>query len=425
MSFPLVPEQYEILHQVGRGMYSNVYEAKCLANQQTLCVKIINLEDFPYPLENIQKQTSMWSKSSDPNIVQYYGSFVTGAQVWILTEFMDAGSLEDILKYGYPRGIKDELACANIINGFLKALDYFHRCHQIHRNVKSCNVLLNSKGEAKLSDFGLATSLIQGGVRKQACLSMFGDACYMSPEILKNGEGYTCKSDIWSFGLTVIEIATGKMPYQGMKFMESIVNIMEKEAPELPAEFSAPFRDFVKRCLTMDPQKRATSEELLNHRFLKNADEGLQNTLGIINLLPPLHERYEKSKPGESLTQQQPQPKVPDVQFDFDEEEAKAAPRRSSIIVTRKARDHHKKSRFNSVNVTKDVKGQEKVGRFSIHRISNGNKHDKSNQHKRLNQLTEDFKEVSQDVKNLQEEQDDIQKKIFEIQEMIRNYKAK
>lgn len=419
MTFPLDSESYELIHQVGRGMYSDVYEAKCLANQETVCVKIINLEDFPYPLESLQKQTAMWSRSSDPNIVQYYGSFVSGAQVWILTEFMDAGSLEDIIKYGYKRGIKDELACAHIINGFLKALDYFHKCHQIHRNVKACNVLINSKGDAKLSDFGLATSLIQGGVRKQACLSMFGDACYMSPEILKNGEGYTTKSDVWSLGLTVIEIATGTMPYAGMKFMESIVNIMEKEAPELPAEFSSTFRDFVKRCLVMDPEKRASVEELLGHRFLKNADEGLANTLQMLKMLPPLHERFEQTKPQQILAQTQN--KVPDVQFDFEEEKTS---RRASVIIERSRRSHDK-TKFNSMSIQHHEKMGEKVGRFNIHRISVNKPPEPPNPKKDFHQLKKDVKSLTEDIQSIEEDQENMMKKIIQIQEMIRTLKEK
>ena len=320
MNFPLSADSYELLNIIGKGVYSKVYEAKCKTNGQKLCIKLVNLEDFPYGVENLQKQTALWSKCHNPNIVGYYGSFLNGSTVWILEEYMDGGSLEDIIKYGYNRGIRDENVCANIISGALKALDYFHKNQQIHRNVKSCNILLNSKGQVKLADFGLATSMIQGGVKKAACLSMFGDACYMSPEILKNGDGYSPKSDIWSLGLTSIEIGTGKMPYEGMKMMESIVNIIDREPPSLPSSFSPAFQDFVHKCLSIAPQRRGSSEELLNHKFIKNATNGVQGTAELVNALPPLGERFKIMFPNDAKKFEsiKPSPKSEKTEFTFD-----------------------------------------------------------------------------------------------------------
>ena len=426
--FPSNPESYELLNIIGKGDYSKVYQARCKTNGQILCIKIVNLEEFP--LENLSKTTALWSQCKDPDIVQYYGSFLCNSSVWILEEFMDEGSLEDIIKYGFSKGIHDENVCANIISGALKGLDYFHKNQKIHRNIKSCNILINSKGESKIADFGLATSMIQGGTKKAACFSMYGDACYMSPEILMNGDGYSPKSDIWSLGLTSIEIATGKMPYEGVKIMQSIVDIMSKEPPSLPdsAGYSQAFQDFVSRCLCVAPEKRASADELLNHKFIKSAKNGPEMTAQILKTLPPLSERFKSLNPDDYKR--------------FEEN-------KNSILENKKEKTqftfeiHDDDSKLDQpIRVDKVP---ERVGRFNIQRTSSKNASgpfsnqskprqapatyqgpslSKADASKKIRELANEIKTLSSTLDQLETEHDELQSKLNQIISTVQNLSA-
>ena len=424
--FPLNPESYELLNIIGKGDYSKVYEAKCKTNGKTLCIKIVNLEEFP--LESLQKTTAFWSKCNDPDIVKYYGSFLNHSSVWILEEFMDAGSLEDIIKYGFSRGIHDENVCANIISGALKGLNYFHKNQQIHRNIKSCNILINSKGESKIADFGLATSMIQGGTKKAACFSMYGDACYMSPEILMNGDGYSPKSDIWSLGLTSIEIATGKMPYEGVKIMQSIVNIMSKEPPSLPdnPEYSPAFQDFVNRCLCLVPEKRATAEELLNHRFIKSARNGAEATAQILKTLPPLSERFKSLYPDDTKRFEQnnaveSKKEKTEFTFDIQDEESKLdQPIRVDKVPERVGRFNiqrtSSKSMINGPFSSSNIQPPKKQSA-----ISQGTSLSKADASKKIRELANEIKTLSSTLDQLETEHDELEDKLSKMISLVQN----
>ena len=320
--FPTDPKQYELTEVIGRGTCSRIYKALCKTNSQIIVIKIIDLEEYPLTLETITKQTAFWSTAHHPNIVGYYGSFVVGSNLWILSEYMAGGSLFDILKFGYGSGIKDESIIAYIASQVVTALAYLHENKEIHRDIRSGNILINSHGEVKISDFGMATSLIQEGKKRSAAISMYGDACYMAPEILTENKGYTPKTDIWSFGLVIIELVTGKMPYDGMKFMESMLQIISKEPPKLAKEgHSSLIVDFVDRCLRTDPTKRASAEELREHKFLKLSKGPGPIITTILSKLPPLEQRYHLlyGDPKEERLEEVV-PKKPEFQWTFDDQ---------------------------------------------------------------------------------------------------------
>lgn len=407
MNYPTDASSYELLHQVGGGIYSDVYEAVCKTNGQHVCVKIINLEKFPKPPESILKQTALWSTCNSPYIVQYYGSFYVGANVWIVTEYMDAGSVEDIIKFGYKNGIRNESVCANILFDALKGLDYFHQHQQIHRNVKSCNILLNKKGEAKLADFGLATSLIQGGVKRETCFSMYGDACYMSPEVLENKEGYSEKSDIWSLGLTGIEIATGKMPFEGMKFMESIISIINNKKIDLPEQgFSPAFHDFILKCLEHSQSKRASSKELLNHKFFTtNQKNGLAATAKLLSELPPLPERFNALHVVETpVPDSNPKPET-NFNFDFshdDDDETYDQP-----VVSEKIQ-------------------QGKIGRFNVTiKKVDSKSPDQSKKSKKLTELNNEIDTLNATISQLEKEHEALISRLGVVRAKINDHQTR
>lgn len=271
MTFPLEKEKYKLINEVGFGPHSNVYEALCTENSQRVCVKKINLIEFPFNTRSLQAVLATWNKNNCPYILEYYGSFIDGEYMWIIQEFMDAGSLIDLINKSFPNGCKNEKLCAAIAHNVLKSLSYFHSNNRNHCNLKASNVLFNHKGEIKLSDFNISTSIVQTGKIRQSLISMNNDVIYLAPEILNNGT-YSSKSDIWSFGLLMLNLANGHHPYEGIKVMEAVVKIMNNDSPSLNDDFSPEFKEFIAGCLDKNPVTRLSADELLQHKFLQNIE---------------------------------------------------------------------------------------------------------------------------------------------------------
>lgn len=293
-SFPLEKGDYEFLHLIGRGEFSEVFLARCMLNNKLVAAKCIDLECYPIDLEQLRVETSFWITSEHPNMIDYFGSFVNGSKLYLLTSYMDGGSCRDILNFAYSRGFRDEAIIATILQGVLQFLAYFHENHQIHRGIQTSNILLSTSGEIKVGDLGLAAGLIQQGQRQRARYTQIGSNCYSAPETMQEGTGHDEMADIWSLGITAIELATSKAPYSNLKSLEVVQAVISGPPPTLDEnEFSPCFKDFVKCCLQKNPQKRSTAEALLKHTFIKKArtHDYLANT--IMKGLPQLYERFE------------------------------------------------------------------------------------------------------------------------------------
>lgn len=293
-TFPLQRSAYELKKIIGRGATSDVYTAKCLTNGQELAIKVINLETCPIEIETLRSEVAFWSTCNHPNVVKYYGSFIDKATLYILMEYMNGGSCYEIMRFAYKKGFSNEKYIATILYEVLKSLAYFHENRQMHRDVKAGNILMNDRGEVKIADFGIAANLVEQGQRKRARFTVIGTPCYMAPEILGGGNGYTEKADIWALGITAIELATGSAPYSDLYPLEVIVRISNSPPPTLPEEgkFSGPFRDFVKACLQQAPGKRASAKELLESKFMKQRAPLADLASGLLKALPPLDERF-------------------------------------------------------------------------------------------------------------------------------------
>lgn len=309
MSFPLEKSQYKILNQVGKGVTAVVYIAECLTNGRTVALKTIDLETCPIEIENLRHEVAFWSTSQSPNVVEYHGSFVEGSVLYIVMEYMSAGSCYEIMRYSNKKGIQDEAIIAAILHEVLQALCYFHDNRQIHRDIKAGNILINEQGDVKIGDFGISANLLEGGQRKRARFTVIGTPCYMAPEVLKEEEGYTEKADIWSLGITAIELALGAAPYSNLFPLEVIVKIVNSPPPQLPedAKFSSAFRDFIKSCLVQSPSKRPTAHQLLEHKFFKQAKDIKGLTRKLVDSLPPLATRFQATHNSQQ-EQQSPKP---------------------------------------------------------------------------------------------------------------------
>ncbi|OHT15710.1 STE family protein kinase [Tritrichomonas foetus] len=339
-SFPLEYAQYEILHKIGCSSYADVVVARCIPRNKLVAIKQIDLEICPLNLSQLANEVAFWASMSHANAILYHGSFTVGSQLWFLTEYVDCGSLKDILYEFFPNGIKNENIIATILQKVLLFLDYFHSHQQIHRDLQTKNILVSMTGEVKIGGFWNASTLIQQGQRKRARKTVLDLSCYAAPEAIVDTEkGYKQEADIWSLGIIAVEIATGMLPYKDMNPVDQITAVTQQPPPTLPDSFSLSFRDFVQECLVTNPEKRASAHHLLKHKFMHQAknEAFLENTFTA--QLPPLIQRMEmKEKNKEDAVMKEAQNFRKEIEFDFDVD----CPKKSK-------KKHHKKDSENDV----------------------------------------------------------------------------
>jgi serine/threonine-protein kinase OSR1/STK39 len=256
-------------------------------------VKIIDLWQYEDDsAEEIRKEIAIMSAADHPNIIQYHVSFVVKAEVWLVMPCMGASSVAEVLST-HIGGVKDELVIATIMKETLKGLVYFHQNGQIHWDLKSGNILLDSDGGIYLGDFGVSAQLKKGKKRTTLC----GSPCWMAPEIIEQEHGYDFSVDIWSLGITAIEIAEGEAPYIGMTAMKIMLAIMKSAPPSLNrSNWSSEFNDFVDSCLQKDPSSRPTALDLLKKdRFIASGLDWEYVETYFLAGFPSLENRVDKS----------------------------------------------------------------------------------------------------------------------------------
>ena len=319
--FPLSRSKYVLQEIIGSGTFAEIYIAKCIDNNEQVAIKIINLDLCPIDIDQLRKEVSFWATSDHKNILKYYGSFVVDSSLWFVTELMDVGSCYDIIKFAYNDGFHDEVFIATILKNVVNFLVYFHKNHQIHRQIRCSNILVSRSGDVKIADFGLAAGLLSD-TSSSGHKTFVGFLCYMAPEVVKDGSVLLESSDIWSLGITAIELANGHTPFCGLTPIDQMHAILENPPPQLPEKFSHPFRDFVKHCLNHDPSKRSTAAILMNHPFLKKAKNN-DYVAEFLNHLPPLHQRYSVVYGNRRSSIDRGLSDIHPIMFTFEDEESK------------------------------------------------------------------------------------------------------
>jgi p21-activated kinase 1 len=251
------------LVQIGSGGTCTLYRARLRDTGQVVAVKAVDL--LRQDRNVIENEIEMQRQLVHPNIVQIFRVCENANWVYITMEFMDGGSLTDILTTCNCT----EMHIAYIIREVVSGLAHIHANQKIHRDIKSDNVLVTTDGQIKLADFGSTAQLASsGGKRKTIC----GTTYWMAPEVIQGFE-YGQEVDVWSLGILCIELAEGAPPYMSDPPGRALYLIVLRGVPGLAKKehWSAEFNDFVDQCLLRDPTQRPTVARLLAHPFLDKA----------------------------------------------------------------------------------------------------------------------------------------------------------
>ncbi|KAJ8380166.1 hypothetical protein SKAU_G00009440 [Synaphobranchus kaupii] len=252
------------LHEIGHGSFGAVYFARNSYSNEVVAIKKMsyNGKQTTEKWQDIIKEVKFLEQLRHPNTIEYKGCYLKENTAWLVMEYC-LGSASDLLEV-HKKPLQ-EVEIAAITHGALLGLAYLHSHNMIHRDVKAGNILLTEPGQVKLADFGSASIASPAN-------SFVGTPYWMAPEvILAMDEGqYEGKVDIWSLGITCIELAERKPPLFNMNAMSALYHIAQNDSPTLQSdEWSDPFRSFVDYCLLKIPQDRPSSAELLRHEFVR------------------------------------------------------------------------------------------------------------------------------------------------------------
>ena len=292
LSIPSNPEDlFTLIYPIGIGAYGKVYKAIHNSTLKIFAIKIIdytkdglnNKSNISFNYNSVQEETALMRLIQNSDFfVKYYGSYYSRKSntIWLILEYCSCGSLIDLM-FSINRSFS-EIEIATFIEMVLQGLICLHDLNIIHRDIKAQNILLTEEGLCKLGDFGVGIKLTDKEYRH----SKKGSPYWMSPQVILQKD-YDIKTDIWSLGITCVELAESQPPFADLKPM-AVMNKIGKHPPNVEdiinvEEYSESFVDFVRKCITVDPEKRPSAKELIEHEFIRKNSKGKEYVKDLIN----------------------------------------------------------------------------------------------------------------------------------------------
>ncbi|KAL1807525.1 hypothetical protein ACET3Z_024515 [Daucus carota] len=267
--------KYMLGDEIGKGAYGRVYKGLDLENGDFVAIKQVSLGNIPQEdLNIIMQEIDLLKNLNHKNIVKYLGSSKTKSHLHIILEYVENGSLANIIK-PTKFGPFPESLVAVYIAQVLEGLVYLHEQGVIHRDIKGANILTTKEGLVKLADFGVATKLTEANINTH---SVVGTPYWMAPEVIEMS-GVCVASDIWSVGCTVIELLTCSPPYYDLQPMPALFRIVQDEQPPIPDSLSPAITDFLRQCFKKDHRQRPDAKSLLSHPWILNSRRVLHSSL--------------------------------------------------------------------------------------------------------------------------------------------------
>lgn len=255
---------YQRTKVIGQGKFGVVYKGHHKQTKKTVAIKVLDLDTKYDEVVDVQQEIQFLADLKNaPNVTHYYGLFLDDTKLWIIMDYCEGGSMRTLLK----AGLFEERYIGIIVREVLMALLAVHKMGVIHRDLKAANILVTNEGHVQLCDFGVAAQLTATAAKRT---TIAGTPFWMAPEVIREGDHYNFKADIWSLGITIYELATGNPPYCDKNATWAMTMIEKQPPPRLEGrEYPLALKECIALCLDENPNERPSADDLFKCKLVK------------------------------------------------------------------------------------------------------------------------------------------------------------